>query len=157
MEKGGLSHENCCHWSHARIGSGIVKQLAQAKHNVIAAVYGKTVPPLLQELIDQNENRVHCVSCDVTADAQVEECAAFAKKTFSEVDALINCAGILKDGDRKNLLPDIDMADLRQTFDVNVIGAVAVVKYFYPIMKKDGTAPFVTITSESCDIGTCGT
>ena len=139
------------------LGLELVKQLAQTEHNVIAAVYGNTVPPLLQELIDQNGGKIHCVSCDVTKDEQVEACAAFAKETFTTVDALINCAGILKDSDRKNLLQDVVMADLRQSFDVNVIGAIAVIKHFYPIMKKDGTAPFVTITSEGCDIGNCGT
>jgi NAD(P)-dependent dehydrogenase (short-subunit alcohol dehydrogenase family) len=138
------------------LGLELVKALSGKGHSVVAGLRRRAVPEDLKALEAEHPKRVFHVPCDVTCEAQLSEAARFVKDTLGEADALINCSGVLMDGDRRSPLHEVSMGELKKTFEVNVFGAVAVVKYFYPVMRKDGGAPFVTITSEGCDIANCG-
>jgi NAD(P)-dependent dehydrogenase (short-subunit alcohol dehydrogenase family) len=58
------------------------------------------------------------VSCDVADEASVEEAASLVLATFGRVDILVNNAGMAQVGP----LLDLELAELRRIFDVNVIG-----------------------------------
>lgn len=139
------------------LGLELVLELAGKGHRVVAGLRRPEVPEAVAQLESNGANRVSHMSCDVTREAQLSEAASYAKRMLKEVDAVINCAGVLLDDDRKNPLHQTDIEGLRKTFEVNLIGAVAAVKHFYPVLKKDVQSSFITITSEGCDIGNCGT
>ncbi|MDL2205850.1 SDR family NAD(P)-dependent oxidoreductase [Eubacteriales bacterium OttesenSCG-928-N13] len=139
------------------LGLEIVKELANRGHSVVAGLPRAFVPDELTALETAHPDEIFHVQCDVTDEMQVQQAAAFCHEKLGELDALINCAGIIVDSDRKNLLHEVEIPALRTSFEINTIGAVAVIKYFYPIMRKDADAAFVTIASEGCDIGSPGT
>lgn len=138
------------------LGLELVKELAGRGHAVLAGLRRDEVPEELARLMREHTDRVFCARADVTDEAQLARAAALAMDKLGELDAVVNSSGVLLDSDRVNLLHQGSIADLKATFDVNVFGAVAVVKHFYPAMRKDGTASIVTITSEGCDIGSPG-
>ncbi len=138
------------------LGLELVMQLAARGHRVVAGLRRDEVPEGIARLEADAPDRVRHVLCDVTREDQLAAAAEFSRGLLGEADAVVNCAGILLDRDRKNPLHGMEIDDLRQTLEVNLIGAVAAIKSFYPVLKKDGGASFITVTSEGCDIGNCG-
>lgn len=139
------------------LGLELVLELAEKGHRVVAGLRRAEVPEGIAKLEKTDPGHVWHTQCDVTSEAQVREAALQAEHLLGKADAVVNCAGVLLDDDRKNPLHQTDIEGLRKTFDVNLIGAVAVVKHFYPVLKKRPESVFVTITSEGCDIANCGT
>jgi NAD(P)-dependent dehydrogenase (short-subunit alcohol dehydrogenase family) len=139
------------------LGLELVREFASGGHQVIAGILAQEAPAGLLALESGYEGRVMHVTADVTDETQMKQAADFVSRQFGQVDALVHIAGILLDSDRKNLLHETDVKDLRKTFDVNTIGPILAVKFFYPLMVKNVDAPFVIITSEGCDILSCGT
>lgn len=138
------------------LGLEMVVELAEKGHAVVAGLRRREVPEGIARLAARHPDRVFHTACDVTNEAQLSEAAAFCARALGEADAVVNCAGILLDEDRAKALHQTDIEGLRRTLEVNVIGAAAAVKHFYPVLKKNGGAAFVTITSEGCDIRSCG-
>jgi NAD(P)-dependent dehydrogenase (short-subunit alcohol dehydrogenase family) len=138
------------------LGLELVGILAEKGHRVVAGLRRTEVPEEIRRLEEARPDRVWHVRCDVTSEALLSAAAEFARGVLGEADAVVNCAGVLLDGDRKKPLHETDIEGLRSTIEVNVTGAVAAVKHFYPVLKKDGAGAFVTITSEGCDIASCG-
>lgn len=138
------------------LGLELVKECARLGHEVVAGLRRAEAPQELMALERAHPLRVFHARCDVTDEGQLEAAAAFVKERFGEADALINAAGLLLDADRRTPLHQASISDLRQTLEVNTIGAVAVIKHFYPVMCKQGGASMITVTSEGCDIGSCG-
>lgn len=139
------------------LGLELVEQLAARGHRVVAGLRRDAVPEGIARLEAEVPDQVRHVLCDVTSEEQLAVAAEAARGFLGEADAVVNCAGILLDRDRKNPLHEVEIDDLRKSLEVNLIGAVAAIKSFYPVLKKDGGASFVTVTSEGCDIGNCGT
>ena len=139
------------------LGLVLVKECARRGHPVMAGLRRPDVPGEITTLEQADPDRVFHVQCDVTDEAQVKQAAAYAKAKLGEIDAVINSSGILLDDDRKALLHQTDIAGLRHTFDVNTVGAVTVIKHFYPEMRKNAGAALITVTSEGCDIKSPGT
>lgn len=68
-----------------------------------------------------------CLPLDVTSQSSIDECRdAVAKLTGGKLDILVNNAG------RTHTVPatDLDMDDVRATFEANVFGVMAMVKTF---------------------------
>ena len=139
------------------LGLELVVELAGRGHRVVAGLRRSAVPDGIARLEAETPERVRHILCDVTREKQLASAAEAARGFLGEADAVVNCAGILLDRDRRNPLHEVELEDLRETLEVNLIGAVAAIKSFYPVLKKDGGASFVTVTSEGCDIGSCGT
>ncbi len=139
------------------LGLELVLELNKRGHRVVAGLRQPVAPDAIAQLELKDPGRVSHTPCDVTNEAQLCQAASYAERVLGKADAVINCAGVLLDGDRKNLLHQTDIEGLRKTFEVNLIGAVAAIKHFYPVLKKGAQSSFITITSEGCDIGSCGT
>lgn len=86
---------------------------------------------------------VHYYKCDLSDSTEIE---AVAKKIQSEVGhptILINNAGVVQG----KLLLDLSYAELKQTFDVNVLAQFATIKAFLPNMLKNRRGHIVTVSS----------
>jgi NAD(P)-dependent dehydrogenase (short-subunit alcohol dehydrogenase family) len=66
------------------------------------------------------------------------------KDFLGKADALINAAGVLLPGDWANPLHVCDISELRETFEVNTIGPIMVVKYFSPLIDQGGKVFIMT-------------
>jgi NAD(P)-dependent dehydrogenase (short-subunit alcohol dehydrogenase family) len=80
---------------------------------------------------------------DVTDGQRVTEAVAEVESEIGPVYALINNAGYGHEG----TLEESPMEELRQQFEVNVFGAVAVIKAVLPFMRKRRSGRILNVTS----------
>ncbi|QJD87719.1 SDR family NAD(P)-dependent oxidoreductase [Cohnella herbarum] len=136
------------------LGLELTRKFLEEGHTV-AAGFRNHPSHALEELSVQYSDKAMLFSSDVKNEEEIrkgaERCAGF----LQEADALCNAAGVLLPGDRVNLLHQSSVDELRETFEVNTIGAVIVAKNFYPVIKKGGK--LLTVTSEGPAIKNCGT
>jgi NAD(P)-dependent dehydrogenase (short-subunit alcohol dehydrogenase family) len=81
------------------------------------------------DLVAAAPQRITAVELDVTDDAQI---AALADQLPDRLDAVVNNAGIAVGG----AIEALPLAELRQQFDVNVIGQVAVTQAVLPRLRE---------------------
>jgi NAD(P)-dependent dehydrogenase (short-subunit alcohol dehydrogenase family) len=106
------------------IGFGIAEAM-------LAAGYAVTVTGLSAEEVAAVPAREHlkAVRLDVTKDAEVAACVS----QFSQLDALVNCAGIiLRDG------KEFTMEGFQQVLDVNLTGTMRLCMAAKPLLEKQG-------------------
>ena len=108
------------------IGLGIAEAM-------LAAGYAVTVTGLAAEEIATVPARDHLVAVqlDVTSDAEVAACI----RKFKQLDALINCAGIvLRDGKEFNI------EGFQKVIDVNLTGTMRMCLAAQPLLEQSGGA-----------------
>lgn len=111
------------------IGRETAVRLAKEGHKVFAGVRRKVDK---QELEKLNQN-ITGVYIDITNAASIDKAFWFVLKNTKKLDVLINNAGIVVAGPVELL----DVKKLREQFDVNTFGAIAVTQKFMPLL-KDG-------------------
>jgi NAD(P)-dependent dehydrogenase (short-subunit alcohol dehydrogenase family) len=107
------------------IGRATALRLARAGWSVYATVRR---PEDGEELVAEAGAAVHPLQLEVTDDAQI---AALDEALPERLDALVNNAGIVVSGP----LETLSAADLREQFDVNVVGAVALTNLVLPRLR----------------------
>ncbi|WP_324709869.1 oxidoreductase [Pseudomonas citronellolis] len=80
---------------------------------------------------------------DVTDFAAIEPLVAEVEKTVGPLDVLVNSAGYGHEG----ILEESPLAEMRRQFDVNVFGAVAMMKAVLPYMRQRRRGHILNITS----------
>lgn len=134
------------------LGLSLTEELLKAGHSVVSISRSRV--PALAELVDSYP-KLDVIEGDISQEDDMIEAAAFTKRELGEIDALCVVAGVLLDGDRVNRLHDADIAEVRLTFDVNVVGPIIAAKHFTPVMRDGGK--FFVVTSEGVGITQCGT
>ena len=86
------------------------------------------------------------VGTDITDAASVQAAAAAAVAEHGRVDILVNCAGVITEN-----LPaqDVDPADFRRTFDVNVVGTFNTSRALYETLAATGAGAIVNVASQA--------
>lgn len=85
------------------------------------------------------------VLVDVTDEKTLEAAAKYVEDTFGKLDILVNNAGIAVE---YGVEPGaIDLEKIRQTFDTNFFGVIAVTKNFLPLVKKSESGRIVNVSS----------
>jgi len=87
--------------------------------------------------------RAHAIVLDVTDFAAIGPAVATITERIGPIDVLVNNAGYGHEG----VLEESPLEDLRRQFDVNVFGAVAMIKAVLPAMRERRTGHIVNITS----------
>ncbi len=120
------------------IGRATALRLARSGWEVYATVRR---PEDGEALAAEAGGNVHPLQLDVTDEAQL---AALEGKLPERLDALVNNAGIVVSGPIETL----SAADLREQFDVNVVGAVALTNLVLPRLRASrGRVVFVSSLS----------
>jgi NAD(P)-dependent dehydrogenase (short-subunit alcohol dehydrogenase family) len=83
---------------------------------------------------------------DVDSVASVQRAATRVENEHGQIDILINNAGILPEATASNVGP-LDLDLLRETFETNVFGAVAVTNAFLPMLRKSASGRIVNVSS----------
>ena len=126
------------------ISSGLGKALAtealMAGHRVIGTVRNQEA---LQAFECSSPDRAHGVILDVTDFERISSVIAEVETRHGPVDVLVNNAGYGHEG----IFEESPLEDMRQQFDVNVFGAVAVTKAFLPYFRQRRTGHIINITS----------
>jgi len=126
------------------VSSGFGEALAQAAlnagHRVVGTVRNEAARERFTAL---HAERAHACLLDVTDVDAIDGVVAEVEASIGPVDVLVNNAGYGHEG----VMEESPLADLRRQFDVNVFGAVAVIKAFLPYFRARRRAHIVNITS----------
>ena len=87
--------------------------------------------------------RAHAIVLDVTDFAAIGPAIATLTEKIGPIDVLVNNAGYGYEG----VLEESPLEDLRHQFDVNVFGAVAMIKAVLPPMRERRSGHIINITS----------
>lgn len=129
------------------VSSGFGRALAEAAidagHRVIGTVRSSDAARDFEAQFSNQPERAFARILDVTDFAAAEQIAAHVEKEIGAVDVLVNNAGYGHEG----IFEESDLDALRRQFDVNVFGAVAVMKSFVPLMRQRRCGHIINITS----------
>jgi NAD(P)-dependent dehydrogenase (short-subunit alcohol dehydrogenase family) len=126
------------------VSSGFGRALAEEAlamgHRVVGTVRNEQARQEFEALADRNAiGRL----LDVTDFDAIDGVVADIEKTVGPVDVLVNNAGYGHEG----ILEESPLADMRRQFDVNVFGAVAMMKAVLPYMRIRRRGHILNITS----------
>jgi len=109
------------------IGFELVKLFADAGHQVLAL--SRNSAPVTQLQRDQ------CIAmpCDITSEADRNQATQYVKEHWGQVDVLINNSGYLVN----KPFAQLTQKDFKDSYEVNVFGAAALIQAILPFMKKD--------------------
>lgn len=126
------------------VSSGFGRALSQAAlaagHRVIGTVRSAEDAQAFQAM---RPSQAIARQLDVSDHAAVEQVAQEVEKAIGPVGVLVNNAGYGYEG----ILEESPLEDMRRQFDVNVFGAVAVMKAFLPFMRARRRGRILNITS----------
>jgi NAD(P)-dependent dehydrogenase (short-subunit alcohol dehydrogenase family) len=109
-----------------------------------ALVYGGCRRPQdakkLQELQQEVGKRLEIITCDLNAEHTLAAMAKEICQKQTHLDLLINASGILHDKQSglkpEKRIEDLSGSHLMQSFQINAIGAMLVVKYLWPLLRR---------------------
>jgi NAD(P)-dependent dehydrogenase (short-subunit alcohol dehydrogenase family) len=121
-------------------GLALSEEALAAGHRVVGTVRNEAA----RADFDRLENgRSFAKLLDVTDYAAVPRVVAEIEAEIGGIDVLVNNAGYGMEG----IIEESSMEDLRRQFDVNVFGAVAVLKAVLPFMRARRSGHIINITS----------
>lgn len=126
------------------VSSGMGRALAQealaAGHRVVGTVRNREAQQAFEALKAQ---RAFGRLLDVTNFEHIDEVVEEIESTVGPVDVLVNNAGYGHEG----ILEESSLEEMRRQFDVNVFGAVAMIKAVLPGMRQRRRGHIINITS----------
>ena len=89
---------------------------------------------------ESSDSDVKHIKCDILKDDLPD---------FGELDSIVYCPGTI------NLKPfmGLDLNDFRNDFEVNVIGAVRVIRHYLPLLKKSNGASVLMFSTVATQLG----
>jgi NAD(P)-dependent dehydrogenase (short-subunit alcohol dehydrogenase family) len=134
-------------------GSGLGRALAtealSSGYSVIGTVRSEAGR---QEFGAMDPTRARAIVLDVTDFAAIGPKVAQAERELGPIDVLVNSAGYGHEG----TLEESPLEELRRQFDVNVFGAVAMIKAVLPFMRERRRGHIINITSMAGYVGLAG-
>ena len=135
------------------LGFNLVLRYLEAGDNVVATI--RKPCPELEKLKNQYEDRLTILTMDISSTASVQVAANELSQKFNCLDLLVNNAvSVSPDCDKGFFNANLDF--IARTVDITAVGAMRVIKAFYPLLKKsDVTALIMNISSEAGSISKC--
>jgi NAD(P)-dependent dehydrogenase (short-subunit alcohol dehydrogenase family) len=134
-------------------GSGFGRALATEAlsfgYSVIGTVRSEAAR---QEFGAMDPARARAIVLDVTDFAAIGPAVARAERDVGPIDVLVNSAGYGHEG----TLEESPLEEMRRQFDVNVFGAVAMIKAVLPFMRERRRGHIINITSMAGYVGLAG-
>jgi NAD(P)-dependent dehydrogenase (short-subunit alcohol dehydrogenase family) len=121
-------------------GQAFAEAALAAGHIVVGTVRTEEARKNFQTL---ELHRAKAVVLDVTDFDAIDPVINKVEQEVGPIDVLVNNAGYGQEG----TLEESPLSDLRRQFDVNVFGAVAMIKAVLPSMRKRRTGHIVNVTS----------
>ena len=91
---------------------------------------------------------------DITDETQIGSCIEQIGERFGRIDILVNSAGVTGQTNVKS--HEVELADFRRVFDVNVVGSFLTSRYVLPWMLKGNYGRILHIASVSGKEGNAG-
>src|SRR5579863_107403 len=84
------------------------------------------------------------VKLDVTDSGTIQRAAAWIEKEFGRLDILVNNAGMAEFGSKPS---DVDLAKVREVYETNVFGPMAMTQAMLPLLRKSRHGRIVNVSS----------
>jgi len=136
------------------IGFEVCRQLAAREYRVILTARDLSKAETAAHSL-VSSGSVLGAQLDVTDAESIRSLVAHLARQRIDVDVLVNNAAILLDEGTD--IVDLEIADLRSTFETNVFGAVAVAQAFVPGMVARRYGRIVNVCSEAGQLASMGT
>ncbi|BEO86262.1 oxidoreductase [Serratia marcescens] len=121
-------------------GQALAREALAVGHRVVGTVRNSEA---LQVFAALDTQRAFGYLLDVTDDERIDEVVGEIESAIGPIDVLVNNAGYGHEG----ILEESPLAELRRQFDVNVFGAVAMIKAVLPGMRQRRRGHIINITS----------
>ena len=132
------------------IGFEVARQLASMDYRIIITSRKQETADQLAGILTQDGLDVVPMALDITNETMVKVTAEQVDLQFGKLDVLINNATSFPD---KFETASVDIADIKNVFDSNFIGAWSMIKYFAPLLKKSEHPRIVNVSSGSGSFG----
>lgn len=137
-----------------RLGSAVARQLCLEGANVVLADTQLAACETLAQALQGIGGRVLPVQVDITDAAQVERMYAAALELNGRIDVVHNNAALIGNGpDGLHTLGELDLAMWERTMQVNITGAMLVIRLVLKQMVEQGGGVIVNTTSISSLLG----
>lgn len=127
------------------IGAGVAALLAENGFDIVACARQESEQ--LKALNEQYPDKIHFVKTDISRIEDIENAVRFVKEKYGKIDLLVNNAGVAP-RERKDIL-EITGEDFDFVTDINLKGTFFVTQKFVPLLKANGGARIVNISSMS--------
>ncbi len=127
------------------IGFGIAKELLENGFTVVLSARKRSDE--IGELEKAYPQKVFFVPCDISDMNSVENLVSFVNEKFGKLDLLVNNAGVAPK-ERKDIL-ELLPEDFDFVTDINLKGTFFVTQRFVPLLRENGNARIVNISSMS--------
>lgn len=122
------------------------------KDYIVIATYRKDK----EFLANINHQNLTLFQMDVSEELSVKKCFEEVSKFYKSIDILINNAAVYLEGKKPTPpITEIDIEKAMLTYNVNSLGPLRVLKYFYPLVIKGQDRLIVNISSEAGSIADC--
>lgn len=121
-------------------GQALAREALAVGHRVVGTVRNSGA---LQAFAALDTQRAFGYLLDVTDVERIDEVVGEIESAVGPIDVLVNNAGYGHEG----ILEESPLAELRRQFDVNVFGAVAMIKAVLPSMRQRRRGHIINITS----------
>jgi NAD(P)-dependent dehydrogenase (short-subunit alcohol dehydrogenase family) len=127
------------------LGFETARQLAKQNVKVLIGARDETRGREAVEKLKSENLDAEFVLIDVTNEKTLEAAAKSVEENYGRLDILVNNAGIAVEYGTEP--GEINLKLIRQTFDTNFFGVIAVTKAFLPLIKKSESGRIVNVSS----------
>jgi NAD(P)-dependent dehydrogenase (short-subunit alcohol dehydrogenase family) len=122
------------------LGRALAEEVLGRGHNAVVTARNAAA---VQDLVGAHPGTALGLALDVTDPARVTGVVGQAEERFGRIDVLVNNAGY----GYRAAVEEGDEADVRQLFDTNLFGAVAMIKAVLPGMRARRAGTIVNVSS----------
>ena len=140
------------------IGKEIARQLASKDIHVIMTARNPESGESAANELRAEQLDVEFFRLDVTSDSDVSALSGYIAEKYGKIDILVNNAGVLLEGDRANppissKILDANVDIIRNTFEINTMGALKVSLALVKSMQVNGYGRIVNVSSGMGSMG----
>lgn len=128
------------------IGLETARQLARKGITVVIGCRDTAKGQAAAATLQKEGLHASVVALEVTQQDSIESAARKIEQDYGRLDILINNAGVVQYG-QDGTASTTSQQTLRETFDINFFGLVAVTQAFLPLLKKSPSGRIVNLSS----------
>ncbi|WP_200211285.1 SDR family oxidoreductase [Micromonospora coerulea] len=129
------------------IGLATVRQLGARGWTVLVGARDAARGREAERTLREGGADARFVPLDVTDEESVAAAAKLVETEYGHLDVLVNNAGIVR-ADGSAMPSETTLATLREVYETNVFGVVAVTNAFLPLLRNAPAARIVNVSSE---------
>lgn len=134
------------------LGLSLTRLLLEKNHKVFAI--SLTLSDELMELKKSHAENLILFAADVAREEKIKEAVGHLTQSWDSLDIIINNASVHLET-AKNDIEELDFNIYPQTFAINSIAPLSVIKHFLPLLRKGEGKLAVSISSEAGSIADC--